>query len=138
MNNFINYSLFTSNLILITGIYLFIFNPTFLYLMVIVLGISSICNHINNLDNSTYNITYWPVSRIIDWLIVIIFFIILFINYYFNIYLYVFFLFNFVIYLFVIWINIFKLNYNKLILIDSLTYISLIIFLLIFKINNHY
>ena len=136
MSNFINYSLFTSILLLITGIYLFIFNPTFLYFIIIVLGISSISNHINNSENSTYNITCWPLSRIIDWTIVIIFFITLFINYYSNIYLYVLFFFNLVIYLFIIWINIFKLNNNKLILIHSFKHILLIIFLLIFKMNK--
>ena len=46
---------------------MFIINPKFLYFMVIILGISSIKNQrIIYWENSTYNITDWPVSKIID------------------------------------------------------------------------
>jgi hypothetical protein len=137
-NEFINYSYYTSFTILIAGIVLFCRCNCLLYYLLILLGLTSIFNHCHNNTELDYNYSKWPIYRILDWTLVIVFFSYLYYFYYKEPIIYRFFIITGIIYLLIIWCNVFNFQYDSRRITHCITHLMLvflIVYLYIYK-NN--
>lgn len=138
MNNFINFTLYSSFLIFLFGTYLFISKPNFFNLIVIIVGITSIINHYHNYTDPDYKIEKWPIYRICDWIFVFILLILIFIDNKKNLDFYKFSIVLLFLFIFIIWRNIFNLNKQEINKCHCISHILLLVFLFyiyIYKIN---
>ena len=127
--DFINYSYYTSFVILIAGIILFCNCNCLLYYLLILLGLTSIFNHYHNNKDIDYNYSKWPIYRILDWTLVIVFFCFLYYFYYKEPIIYLTMIIISIIYLLIIWCNVFNLQYESKIITHCSTHILLVFFI---------
>ena len=135
---FINYSYYTSFTLLIAGIVLFCKCNCLLYYLLILLGLTSIFNHYHNKADIDYNYSKWPIYRLLDWTLVIIFMCYLYYFYIKESVIYWFFIITGIIYLMIIWCNILHLQYDMKIFMHCITHLMLvflIVYLYIYKYN---
>ena len=103
MNNFINFTLYSSILIFLIGCFLFLKKSNFFYFILIIVGITSIINHFHNdITNNDYSIDEWPIYRICDWVFVLILIVLIFIYHYKHYYFYFFSLIILYLFIFII------------------------------------
>ena len=111
----INFTYYSSYLILLTGIILYIRNSNILSSLIILLGITSIFHH-SRFKSWKMNLSpeNWDLLRILDWTMVII--VTCFIFYYFgdNIILYIFTIINIILICLLNWCNIIPAEYKNL------------------------
>lgn len=129
--DFINYSYYTSFIILLSGIILYCNKHCLLYYILILLGLTSIFNHYHNKKEVDYNYTKWPIYRILDWTLVIIFFCYLYYNYYKEPIIYIAILISIILYTCIIWCNMLHLKSDSIRINHCITHI-LLVFLVIY------
>ena len=129
MNNFINYTLYSSIIIFLLGCFLFIQKPNFLNYIVIIVGITSIINHYYNYESPEYSINKWPLYRICDWIFVILLILIIFLYYKSHYNFYYFSTLIIFIFIFIIWENILDFNLQKINICHAIGHLLLIFYL---------
>lgn len=137
--DFINYSYYTSFIILFTGLILFCKCNCILYYLLILLGLTSIFNHYHNKKEVDYNYTKWPIYRILDWSLVIIFLSYLYYCYYKEPIIYISILICSILYICILWCNMLHLHDESLRINHCITHIILIflvIYLYFFSYNT--